>query len=157
MDSTETSWPSMKRNVKFSSCHRLFACMSTGWESPGWSSFAEKDLEVSTGSKLNRNQQWTPTTSKGNNHVGVWGVTTPLCLALVRPHLEYRVHFWTSSLKSDAWKLSKVHETAIKMGQWATKQIGVKSLRELKLFIWKLNSGSSGSYNYCKIQHKDNS
>lgn len=49
--------------------------------------------------------------------LGVWGVTTTLCLAPVRPHLEYRVRFRTSQFRGDAWKLTKVHETAIKMGQ----------------------------------------
>lgn len=49
--------------------------------------------------------------------LGVWGVSTTLCLAAVRPRLEYRVRFRTSQFRGDAWKLTKVPETAIKMGQ----------------------------------------
>jgi len=91
--------------------HRL----GTTWVN---SSFDEKGLEVLVGSKFNINQQWTPTTSKRNHNTGYisLGSTVPLCLAPGRPNSEYCC-VWTSPFRRDAWKLSKVHDTAIKMGQ----------------------------------------
>lgn len=141
MGQTETWWPSTKRNAKSSSCHGLIPCMSTGWESPGWTAALPKKTWRLRCSKFNRTQQWTSTTSKENHNMGyiksLGSPYSPLGVP-VRPHLEYHVHFWTSPFRSDAWKLWKDNETVIKMGQWATKQVCMDSPREPKLFVWKL-------------------
>lgn len=70
--------------------------------------------------------------------LGVWGVSTTLCLAAVRPRLEYRVRFRTSQFRGDAWKLTKVPVNCYQDGSVSYKTFIMESPRKLKLFVWKL-------------------
>lgn len=156
MESTQTSWPSMKRNAKFSSCHRLIPWMSTGWESPGWvnSSFAENDLEVLVGSKWNRNQRWTYTTSEGKHNV-----------AYIRSLGSYYSPLLGTSEATPGISCSlldlRVQERCLEAvkGQRNCYQDGSVSYKTdlhgepegAEIVHLETKSGSSGSYNYCKI------
>lgn len=87
-------------------------------------SSAKKGRWVTEDLKFNINQQCDAVVKKANIILGyinrsvickTWYVIIPLYLALVRPQLEYCVHFWAPHFSKDVDKLERVQRTATKM------------------------------------------
>ncbi|GAB0185660.1 14-3-3 protein theta [Grus japonensis] len=83
----------------------------------------ERDLEVLVDNKLNMSEQRAAAAKKANGLLHyIKGITSrdkeviiPLCSALVRPHLEYCVQFWSSPYKKDMDRLERVQRRATRM------------------------------------------
>ena len=88
---------------------------------------SKKDLGIVAVYKVNMSQPCDVTTKKANAILGCINrsivsksceVLVPLYSALVWPHLEYCVQFWTPHFKKEANKLEQVQRRVTRMIRW---------------------------------------
>ena len=103
----------------------------------------ERDLGVIISNDLKSSKQCTDAAKKGNKMLGMISRTISyksrhsilkLYNALVRPHLEYSVQFWSPYLRKDIIKLEKVQRRATKLIPSLRNKSYEDRLRELNLY-----------------------